>query len=471
MLLGAAAALGNVATAAKNSAPALKLMPCQLPEVKRPARCGSLEVPENPQQPDGRRISIGVAVIPAAAKPARSDPIVLFMGGPGEDAISAAPIFVERFGPLLDDRDLLLVDQRGTGRSNALNCDLLAGERVDAPLHDLFPLASAQRCEKQLAARADLTQYTVAQYVHDLEQVRRALGYGQLNLSSGSYGTRSALQYLRAYPQSVRTVHLDSAVPIDIPPPLTMAKSAQAALQNTFAACAADAACHAAFPDLPNEFRAVIARLDAGRARVSVPGLPNQVTLDRGRTAEWFRSQLYRPGTAANVPWLIHRAFLGDWQPIADGILANGRRLYSALSIGVFFAVTCNEDLAFVSDADIRRETRATFLGDFRVRQQEAVCQHWPKASLADGYRNPVQSSVPALFVSGDTDGASPLWFTEHIARGFPNRAELVLGGRGHTEWSDCVPGVYEQFVRRGSAQGLDVSACKPAPRPPFKLQ
>jgi pimeloyl-ACP methyl ester carboxylesterase len=432
-------------------------------------RCGSLDVPENPDRPNGRRISIAIAVIPAANGRALSDPIVVLMGGPGEDSMSAAAIFAAQFAPLLRDRDLLLVDQRGTGRSNALNCDLFSGEDPSAALRDLFPPSAAERCTKQLKARADLAQYTFAQFATDLERVRRALGYGPLNLSAGSYGTRAAQVYLRAYPKSVRTAYLGSVVPIDVPPPLTMARSLQVSLEGLFVACAADAACETAFPDLRNEFRDVVARLDAGSARVSVPGVDDRVVLDRGRVAEWFRSQLYRPGTAAAVPWLIHRAYEGDWQPIADGVLASAQGLRSALSLGVFFSVTCSEDIAFVREEDIERETHGTFLGDYRVRQQQAACGYWPKAVLPDGYREPVKSSVPTLFVSGDTDAASPLWFTEHVARGFANRAEIVLGGRGHTEWSDCLGTVYEQFVRSGAVRGLGTSSCTPVPRPAFK--
>jgi TAP-like protein len=277
--------------------------------------------------------------------------------------------------------------------------------------------------------------------------------------------------YLRAYPQSVRTVHLASVVPIDVPPPLTMAKSAQAALEALFVGCTADAACRSAFPNLRGEFLDVLARLDAGSAHVTVLGIGHTVPLNRGRVVEWLRSQLYRPGTAAAVPWLIHRAYEGDWQPIAEGILANARGLRSALSVGVFLSVTCSEDIPFVQEEDIESETRGTFLGDYRVRQQQAACKHWPRASLPDRYRATVQSSVPTLLVSGDTDAASPLWFTQHVARGFANRTEIVLGGRGHTEWSDCLGPVYEQFVRGGTARGLDTSSCKAVPRPPFKTK
>lgn len=458
------------ADAAEKPQRSLTLEPCELPGLARPARCGAFETAENPRNPT-RRISIAIAVVPATAAPALPDPIAVLMGGPGEEAIAAAALFADQFAPLLRDRDLLLIDQRGTGRSAALGCDLFAGESAATALRDLFPATGAERCAKQLQSRADLTQYTFAQFANDLEQVRRALGYERLNLSAGSYGTRAAQVYLRAYPQSVRTAHLASVVPIDIPTPLTMAKSAEAALENTFSACAAEPACRAAFPRLRAEFREVIARLDAGAARASVQGIEQPLPLHRGRVVEWLRSQLYRPGTAASVPWLIHRAYEGDWHPIAAGILASARGLKSAISTGVFFSITCNEDLAFVDAKDIERETRNTALGEYRVRQQQAACRYWPKAALPEGYRSPVHSAVPTLFVSGDTDAATPLRFTEHVARGFSNRAEIVLGGRGHTEWSDCLTVVYEQFVRSGQARELDISACKPLPRPPFKTQ
>jgi pimeloyl-ACP methyl ester carboxylesterase len=465
------ASLVDIAAAAESSRPPPALEPCTLPQLARPARCGSLKVPEDSDQSGGRRISIAIVVIPAAAGPALPDPIAVLMGGPGEDAISAASLFADQFAPLLRDRDLLLVDQRGTGRSNALDCELFAGEDPAAALRDLFPPLAAERCAKQLQTRADLMQYTFAQFANDLERVRRALGYGPLNLSAGSYGTRAAQVYLRAYPQSVRTAHLASVVPIDVPPPLTMAKSAQAALEALFVACASDAACKAAFPNLRTEFHDVLARLDAGSARVTVAGVASTVPLNRGRVMEWFRSQLYRPGTAAAVPWLIHRAYEGDWQAIADGILASARGMHSELSVGVFFSVTCSEDIPFMREEDIERETRGTFLGDYRVRQQEAACQHWPRASLPDRYRAAVQSAVPTLFVSGDTDAATPLWFTQHVARGFANHAEVVLGGRGHTEWSGCLGPIYEQFVRGGTARALDTSSCEAVPRPPFKTK
>jgi pimeloyl-ACP methyl ester carboxylesterase len=391
------------------------------------------------------------------------------MGGPGEDAISAAAEFADQFVALRQDRDLLLVDQRGTGQSGALRCDLYSNEDAAVSLRDLFPLAAVKRCEQQLRARADLTQYTYAHFANDLEHVRRALGYGPMNLFALSSGTRAAQVYLRAYPQSVRTVYLGSVLPVDVAPPLTMAKTAQVTFESMFSACAADSACNTAFPSLRDEFRQVFARLDSGVVRVSIPGRTGTVPLHRGRVAEWLRSVLYRPHTAATLPWMVHRAYLGDWSPLVEGILSNARGLDSAVSLGLFFSITCNEDIAFVREEDIVRESRGTFLGDYRVRQQRAACQYWPKVSLAADYRTPVRSSVPTMFVSGDNDGASPLWFTERVAQGFSDRVEVVLGGRGHTEWSDCVGQLYQRLVRSGATGGLDASSCEPVPRPPFK--
>jgi pimeloyl-ACP methyl ester carboxylesterase len=442
---------------------------CSLPDVAAPARCGVLDVPENPDRPDGRILPIHLAVIPAISGKALPDPIVVLMGGPGEDAIGSAAIYAAKFAPLLADRDLLLVDQRGTGQSAALHCDLFSPAKAADSLRDVFPLEAVRNCERRLSAGADLTRYTFPYFANDLEQVRRALGYGQVNLFAGSYGTRAAQVYLRAFPQSVRTAYLGSVVPIDATGPLSFAKTEEAALETLFAACAADPVCHAAFPDLRDEFRHIRERLDSGKVRVPISGHKEPVPLGGGRVAEWFRSQLYRPGNAAALPWMIHRAAAGDWAPIVDGILSDSREADGALSFGLFFAITCSEDLAFLREQDVAVETQGTFLGDYRLRQQQAACKPWPKATLPDGYRNPVQSSVPTLFVTGDLDGGTPLWFTDRVAGGFSNHATLVAHGQGHTEWSNCVAETYQLLVRSGSVQGLAADSCPVAPRPPFK--
>jgi pimeloyl-ACP methyl ester carboxylesterase len=449
---------------------AIQLSSCKLSGVPQPARCGVLEVPENPNRPAGRQLRISVAVIPAIGGQPRPDPTAVLMGGPGESAIGSAEIYARKFAPLRQDRDILLVDQRGTGRSAALDCELFSPERPEASLRDRFPLTAVESCERRLSAQADLTQYTSDRFANDLEQVRRALGYGALNLFAGSYGTRAAQVYVRMYPESVRTVYMGSAVPMNVPEPLPFAKTEQAALEQMFEACAADSACNSAFPRLRDEFRQISARLVSGPIRVAAQGHSGSVQLYRGRVAEWFRARLYRPRSSATLPWMIHRAYLGDWSPISDGILSDARD-DSDSSFGLFLSITCSEDIPFIREGAVAGETEATFLGDYRVRQQQAACRQWPKASLPEGYREPVRSSVPTVFASGDTDGGTPLWYTEHVAKGFSHRLEVVLRGQGHTEWNECIAKIYQKVVISGSVGGGGTSTCPLVRRPPFRLQ
>ena len=433
------------------------LSPCKLPGVTRPAKCGVVEVPENWDKPAGRKLSIAVAVVPAETPGSHNDPLVPLMGGPSEYAIGAAEYFVKQWGAMLHDRDLLLVDQRGAGNSDPLVCKLFDPKNPGASLRDVFPVARIEQCAKELAARADLTQYTYTHFARDLEHVRRTLGYGPLNLSGGSYGTRAAQFYLRAYPQSVRTVYLGSVVPLDVITPLTMAKNAEGVRNQVFDACAADAACNAAFPDLRKEFSVVVQQLESGKAPIA-----------RGRAAEWFRSKTYRPYSSTDLPWIIHRVHAGDWSPIVRAIQSGAEGIDSEYSFGLFFLITCNDDVAFLREEDIARETVGTFLGDYRVRQQQAACRYWPKVSPPTD-RTPPKSSVPTLFVSGANDAASPLWFTQRVAPNFSERAEVVVTGHGHTEWNDCIARLWEQIVRDGSVRNVRGKTCEAVPRPPFK--
>lgn len=146
-----------------------------------------------------------------------------------------------------------------------------------------------------------------------------------MNLFAGSYGTRAAQVFMRTYPQSVRTAYLGSVVPIDIITPLTMAQSAQLVLDDTLDACAAEPTCGVAFPNLREELHQLVARLDAGKVLVAVPGQRGRFPIHRGRVMEWFRSMSYRPGTAAELPWIIHQAYLGDHGRLIDGLLSNAR--------------------------------------------------------------------------------------------------------------------------------------------------
>ena len=447
------------------------LQSCSVPGVKRSARCGTIEVLENPDRPGSRKLEIHFAVIPAANGHARPDPIVPLLGGPGESAIQAGQYFVERLAPMLNDRDLLLLDQRGTGQSGALRCHFFSPDDPAESLQNLFPPARVESCAKDLATHADLTQYSYRRFADDLEKVRRTLGYGPLNLFAGSYGTRAAQVFARTYPSSVRTIYLGSVVPIDIANPLPFAKAEQSTLEQTFAACEADALCHSAFPHLRDEFSQIAERLASGRVFVEVPGHAGTIALSQGRVAEWFRSLLYRPSSAARLPWLIHQANKGDYSLIVKGILDEQRDADNDLSLGLLLSITCTDDVPFVREEEVAAATRNTFLGDWRLRQQQTACKGWPHFVAPATYREPIHTQVPTMFVSGDSDGGTPLWFTEHAVPGFQNRVEVVMSNRGHTEWAPCIETLYQRFLNQGSVQELDASACSHLSRPAFKTK
>jgi hypothetical protein len=266
-------------------------------------------------------------------------------------------------------------------------------------------------------------------------------------------------------------MYLGSVVPLDAANPLHFSKTGQTALEKMLVACADDPSCHAAFPKLRDEFHELSDRLAAGPVKVTAKGYSGTMLLYRGRVAEWFRSQLYRPRSSDELPWLIHRAHLGDWSPIAEAILGDARAAEAGFSYGLFFAVTCSEDVPFIREAGVSAETRGTFLADYRIRQQQAACRYWPRTSLPKGYRDALQTSIPTVFASGDSDGGTPLSYTEEVAPGFSHRSEVVLQGQGHTEWNDCIARIYEALVVTGAVSGPVRSTCPRVPRPPFKTQ
>ncbi|HEX6833906.1 MAG TPA: alpha/beta fold hydrolase [Rudaea sp.] len=470
LLACAALASMPVACAATAQAPAkIVLTDCRIEGFEGKTRCGTLDVAENPARPAGRRLSLRVVVVPAQSAKPLPDPIFELYGGPGESAASAVADAAPQMVELNRDRDLVYFEQRGTG-PHGLNCDLYDRSNPAVNLRELFPHDFLVACGHRLAAAADLSQYSYAHFADDIETVRRALGYGPLNLFAGSYGTRAAQVYARMYPKSVRTIYMGSIVPIDIATPAPFARAVQAPLDRTIADCAADKDCHAAYPQLREEFDRLLADFDAGKAQVPVPGTDRRVAMPRGRFVEFLRSMVYKPEGAADVPWTIHHAATGDWNPIVEKMLQRLRDSATDISWGLFFTITCSEDVAFLDEAQIHAQTDGTYLGDHRVRSQQAVCADWSKYPLPAHYRDPVRTSVPTLFVSGELDPATPLWFTEHAAPGFSERHEIVLYGQGHMGWNDCVARTFVQFVRDGSVRNLKETCAERAARPAFKL-
>jgi len=456
------------------AAPEAVLDPCEVPGVAGQVLCGSYEVWEDRDLQAGRRIGLNIVVLPARDPRPELGAFVYLVGGPGAAATTAARRYASSWQR--EHHDILLVDQRGTGRSNPLGCDL---SRPDDTAQAYFEapfgrLAEFEACRDLLSGAADLTLYTTPIAMDDLNEVREALGYELVNVMGASYGSRATLVYLRRHPQTVRTAVVNGVAPIAFTNPLYHSSEAQKALDRTFRDCAATAACAAAFPDLGRKFDELLARLQAEPALVTVtdPGTGQRVeiVLTRSGFAESLRVSTYYMPRARRVPLLIHRAWQGDYAPFVDAGINSTRGLGSSLKIGMLLSVTCAEDVARIDPNTIVEITGGTYLGAERVRTQMAVCSIWPQGRIPSDYGEPVRADVPVLVLSGTVDPVTGPDWGEEAASHLPDSLHLVIPG-AHGVGGSCTRSIIRSFVAAGTLEGLDTSCIDNVRLPPFALE
>ena len=455
----------------------LQLMDCRLeaPDggAAVAAQCGWLSVPENPAAPASRHIRLRVAVVPALNLRKAADPLVFLTGGPG----GAASVDYLRLAPAFErirrDRDILLIDQRGTGASNRLDCTL--GDELEVGRIETQQIKTlASRCLSALPG--DPRYYTTSMAVADLEAVRTVLGYSQLNLWGGSYGTRVAQHYLRRYPQRVRTVILDGVVP----PPVILgpgvAVEAQRALDSIFARCANESACKAAFPELRSDYAAL--RLGLERQPVSI-ALPDpvsarmlQLMFAPAHLINAIRLLSYSDATAALLPYLIHEAYQRNFQPLAAQAVLSTRNVSDVIASGMAYSVQCSEDAPYLQVAAADDPTLAqTYIGRQFLDGFLAVCSIWPRGIMDPDLHEPLHSQVPALLLSGENDPVTPPTYGELAAAGFVHHKHLVLKGQGHIQTGTaCMPRLLARFIQTADPQQLDTRCLDHVIAAPFML-
>ncbi|HEU0299262.1 MAG TPA: alpha/beta hydrolase [Longimicrobium sp.] len=479
-LVRAAALASTLALAgpAAAQAPAFVEHPCR--DGIAGVRCGTVEVPENREQPGGRTIALNVAVVPARTPTPVREAVVFFAGGPGQPAVPMAGGVAERYGMLPADRDLLFIDQRGTGGSAPLQCRLRDPADPQSYLGDYFPPGAVARCLEELRRGADLSRYGYPQLAHDVDAVRAALGYERLDLWGGSYGTRAAQVYMRMYPHRVRSAVLQAVVPPGYLQPAAYAQDVEAALAGLLAECRADAVCHAAFPDPAGELRQVAERLESRPAEAEIvdprSGARLRLTLSRDAFADMIRKLLYDPVLASMLPFVVHRAWEGDFRPAARLALMDRRNAAEGIWWGLTLSVTCSEDIPFIDSAAAARDNGRTFIGDYRVRQQTAACRGWPRYAPPADYHELVRLEIPTLLVSGQLDPVTPPRWGERALRALPNGMHVVVPHAGHTYdgmpgAAACMDAILLRFWRQASVRGLDTSCVQRIQRPPFVVR
>jgi pimeloyl-ACP methyl ester carboxylesterase len=458
--------------------PRLALQPCKVSGVEEELLCGRLPVYENRRTMRGRQILLNVVVLPALEAKAKAEPLFHIEGGPGNSATAEARDYATVLKLYRRDRDVVLVDQRGTGGSNPLRCPD-EGFDPQAFMDDMYPPAFVRGCRRALEQRADLTQYTTSDAMDDLDDVRAALGYDRINLIGISYGTRAAMEYVRRHPSHVRAVVLMGAAPVFNKMPLYHARAAQRAMELLFDDCAADAACRRAFPNLRAEFKQLIEKLERQPARVLFKPKgateEREFVVRRGFFADHVRSRMYLPPGAAQVPYLIHRAALGDFRPFLSFALPTRGPDSEGFSGGMYLSVTCSEDVPRIRPSEIEPFTKGTFLGDYRVFQQRRACKLWPKGDVPESFYEPVAADAPVLIIAGRLDPVTPPEWADQIARTLPNGKVVRVAADAHLPVGinfDCMDELIVRFINQASAKGLDFDACAAQIKfPPFQTE
>jgi len=475
------AAAGVPAPAPEPEPASLVIADCPQEGVEARVECGHIMVPENRDVPDGRRIEIHFVRARAVGAHPAPDPVFVLVGGPGENASRNTAARLRGRGDSLQRRDVVVIDQRGTGRSNPLDCeayDLKADPSAFRRLFDVdfFDPAGMQRCRERLESRADLTQYTATAIAADLDAVRAALGYGKINLEGGSWGTRLGLEYIRRHGASVRSAIFSGVAPSTSILVESVARDFQDALDALVRDCRADAACAAAFPQLEAQLKGVLERV--GREPVTVElvnpgtGRPEPVVLRQEQLLTAIRFALYSTDLSAALPLQVKAASEGHFAPIASLLPRLLYELKNAVSEGMWASVKCAEELPSVDLARAHRLAQGTLMGTLRLDQERAICDVWPRGSVPPDYHDPVVSDVPVLVLTGELDPTAPPRLGPETVRHLSRATLVEVAKRSH--WglggNECLDGIVKRFLEAGSGAGIDTSCARAFRRPPFKL-
>ena len=452
-----------------------KLKPCTSYDTPVDAYCGTLKVYENRATKQGRQLDLNIVVLPALRSDAEPDPLFFLAGGPGQGAAKLAKAVRTIFQRVQNDRDIVLVDQRGTGKSHPLNCL----DDPDDSLQSLMEtneqaLAKLKACQAKYDA--DLTLYTTPIAMDDLDDVRAFLGYDQINVYGGSYGTRAALVYMRQHGDRVRTAILDGVAPPNMRLPLYFPRDTQRAFELLAKDCANDEGCNKAYPNLLERMRALIDRLDKNPPTVKVThprtGETADIRIDARVLANVVVSALYQPLMTTLLPAIVVAAEKNDFQSMLALLgMGGGGGDEPNMSIGMQLSVICAEDAPKNTPDDLLKGSESTLFGKYVMTIQQQACTFWPRGKVDESFYEPVQSAIPTLVLSGEVDPVTPPSWGEQVAATLSNSKHVIIGGTGHTAGgTGCGQRLMREFIEEGSPAALDTSCVDRVRRPAFFL-
>lgn len=468
-LVGIALALSLVAMGAcdsprskspeQQSVAGLQLQPCNAEQVAALGRaeCGQLAVAENPQDPEGRQIQLNVLRLPAIASSPKPDPLFLLAGGPGEAATQMLERLPRLFREINRQRDLVFVDQRGTGASNPLDCKPSEPTDFSLSAQESFAFQESLLRDCLDSYQADLRFYTTPFAMDDLNHVREALGYPLINLWGGSYGTRAALVYMRRHPDTVRAAVLDSVAPFGIQLPHHMLADADSSLRRLFSLCAQQSACHQRFGDLESKTRQLIRELDSKPRNIEVEHPLTQesvqVNVSGQLVAGLIRLGLYQRNLGPVLPLAIESAVEGDFRPLML-LLMLADDAGESMSMGMHHTILCAEDIMRPAPA---ANNENSILQLDLLSQMQKSCEFWPRGILPEDYFVPVSSAIPTLLVSGELDPVTPPRWADRAAETLSDSLHIRVPGAHHiASHVGCVDDLVVAFLDAGESRELD---------------
>ena len=450
------------------------LKPCRLQGVEHVAWCGVVRRPLDPAKPGGVQIDVHYAVLPALARNRKPDPVLFFAGGPGQSAMALAGSVSRMLTRLSNRRDVVLIDQRGTGRSAPLFCD---EPRPDAPLGEGLDsqrqAARMQACGAQLRKlpHGDLRHYTTWVAMQDADAVRQALGAAQVNLMGGSYGTRAVLEYMRQFPQAVRRAVIDGVAPPDMVLPASFSTDNQAALEQVFKACEADTACAQRHPRLHADWQALLASLPR-EVSVAHPltGRAEKLVLTRDGLLNMTRLPMYVPAMASALPLALGEAAAGRFEPLlglSAAFAGSGGRAMR-MAEGMHFSVVCAEDLPRLAQAT---DAPGADFGDGFAQQYRRICEAWPRGDVPAAFYTVPPARTATLVLSGGADPATPPRHGERVSQQLGAKARhVVVPQAGHGVMGlGCMRDVLFRFIDADTdevALKVDTACAEQIPRP-----
>ena len=469
--LVAALALGLAASAANAQA----LTDCRVAGLRNSVKCGVVPRALDPARPDGPKIAVHYVVLPAMARRKLPDPVFLIAGGPGQSAIDVAPQVMPLFSRLNNRRDIVFVDQRGTGESAPLNCPEAKRETLAEQADSAAQLRQVMECKAALLnkpyikAPADLGFFTTTLAMQDLDAVRQQLGAAQIDLVGVSYGTRAVLEYMRQFPTAVRRAVLDSVAPPDMVLPTSFSTDGQAAFDALLAACEREPGCAKPYPKLRAEWAALLAGLPK---QVSAPhplsGTPERFTLTREMVLGAVRGALYNPAMAAALPAAISEAAAGRYEGLVGMGSLLGSRRGLQLAMGMHFSVVCAEDMPLMGQS---KDAPGADFGNAQAQLYQRVCAEWPRGTVPPAFYTVPPSRTPALLLSGGLDPATPPRHGARIAKALgPAAQHVIVANAGHSVLGlGCARDVLYRFIDAvddTDASKVDASCLKTIPRP-----